>query len=133
MKALHGGNANNDTIDAHKMAARLRGGMLPQASVSPAQRRATRDLLRRRTPLLRKRAALLAHVQHTTSHDNVPELGKKMADKAHRAGVAERVAEAAGHKSLDVDLALIPDDDPLLTDLELSIVTSAQPHEAKTF
>jgi hypothetical protein len=48
MKALHGGTAKNDTIDAQKIAVLRRGGMLPQASVSPAEMRATRDLLRRR-------------------------------------------------------------------------------------
>jgi transposase len=48
MKAIHGGKANNDTIDAHKSAVLLRGGMLPQAYVYPAEMRATRDLLRRR-------------------------------------------------------------------------------------
>jgi hypothetical protein len=31
MKAIHGGKAKNDTIEAQKMAALLRGGMLPQA------------------------------------------------------------------------------------------------------
>jgi transposase len=31
MKAIHGGKANNDRIDAHKIAVLLRGGMLPQA------------------------------------------------------------------------------------------------------
>jgi transposase len=58
MKAIHGGNAKHDTIDAHKMAVLLRGGMLPQASVYPAAMRATRDLLRRRTHLMRQRAEL---------------------------------------------------------------------------
>ena len=67
MKAIHGGQAKNDTIDAQKIAVLLCGGMLPQASVSPAEMRATRDLLRRRLPLARQRGALLAHVQHTTS------------------------------------------------------------------
>jgi hypothetical protein len=33
MKAIHGGKATNDQIDSHKIAVRLRGGMLPQASV----------------------------------------------------------------------------------------------------
>jgi transposase len=33
MKAIHGGKANNDTIDSHKIAVVLRGGMLPHASV----------------------------------------------------------------------------------------------------
>ena len=58
MKAIHGGKAKNDKIDSQKIAALLRGGMLPKAYVSPAQMRATRDLLRRRTPLMRTRAAL---------------------------------------------------------------------------
>src|SRR6266568_4473793 len=51
MKAIHGGKATNDTIDSQKIAVLLRGGMLPQASGSPAEMRATRDLLRRRVHL----------------------------------------------------------------------------------
>src|ERR1051326_3884536 len=43
MKAIHGGKAKNDRIDAQKIAVLLRGGMLPQASVYPAAMRATRD------------------------------------------------------------------------------------------
>jgi hypothetical protein len=31
MKAIHGGTAKNDQIDAQKIAVLLRGGMLPQA------------------------------------------------------------------------------------------------------
>jgi hypothetical protein len=31
MQAIHGGKAQNDTIDAQKMAALLRGGRLPKA------------------------------------------------------------------------------------------------------
>lgn len=49
MQAMHGGTAKNATIDSPKMAALLRGGMLPQAYVYPAAMRATRDLVRRRT------------------------------------------------------------------------------------
>ena len=65
MKAIHGGKAKNDKIDAHKIAVLLRGGMLPQADVYPAALRATRDLLRRRLHLMRKRAELLTHLQNT--------------------------------------------------------------------
>ena len=107
MKAMHGGKAKNDRIDAQKIAALLRGGMLPQASVSPAERRATRDLLRRRTHLMRKRAALLSHVQNTNSQSNLPESGKKIAYQANREGVAERFADPAVQKTIEVDLALI--------------------------
>lgn len=65
MKAIQGGKAKNDKIDAHKIAVLLRGGMMPQASVYPAEMRATRDLLRRRCQLVQKRAELLAHLQNT--------------------------------------------------------------------
>jgi hypothetical protein len=33
MKAIHGGQATHETIDAPKMAVLRRGGMLPQAYV----------------------------------------------------------------------------------------------------
>lgn len=132
MQAIHGGKATNDRIDAHKIAALLRGGMLPQASVYPAAMRATRDLLRRRTHLRRKRAALLAHVHNTNSQYNLPEIGKKIASKANRDGVAERFAEAAVQKTREVDLALITYDDERLKDLELSLLKTAKHHDANT-
>lgn len=88
MKAIHGSKAKHDKIDAHNIAVLLRGGMLPQASVYPAEMRATRDLLRRRMHLARKRGELLAHVQNTNRQYNLPALGQKIADKANRDGVA---------------------------------------------
>jgi transposase len=133
MKAIHGGKAKNDRIDAHKIAVLLRGGMLPQAYAYPAAMRATRDLLRRRMHLMRKRAELLAHVQNTNSQYNLPEIGKKLAYKANRQGVAERFADPAVQKSVEVDLALIEHYDHLLTDLELAIVNTAKQHDANTF
>jgi transposase len=132
MKAIHGGKAKNDKIDAQKIAVLLRGGLLPQASGSPAQMRATRDLLRRRTHLMRKRAELLAHVQNTNSQYNLPEIGKKLAYKANRDGVADRFADPAVHKSIEIDLALITYDDQLLNDVALSIVKAAKHHDAHT-
>ena len=56
MKAIHGGTAKHDRIDAQQIAMLLRGGLLPQAYVYPAEMRATRDLLRRRIPFMRQRA-----------------------------------------------------------------------------
>jgi transposase len=132
MKAIHGGKAKNDTIDSHKIAVLLRGGMLPQAYVYPAEMRATRDLLRRRTHLMRKRADLLAHVQNTNSQYNLPEIGKKIAYKANREGVAERFDDPAVQKTIEVDLSLITYYDALLKDLELSILKTAKHHDAQT-
>jgi transposase len=130
MKAIHGGKAKNDRIDAQKIAVLLRGGMLPQAYVSPAEMRATRDLLRRRRHLMRKRAELLTHIQNTNSPYNLPEIGKKIASKANRHGVAERFADPAAQKSIEVDLALLGHYDELLRDIELSVLKAAKQHDA---
>ena len=50
MKAIHGAKAKNDRIDSKKIAALLKGGLIPKSYVYPAEMRATRDLFRRRTP-----------------------------------------------------------------------------------
>ncbi len=132
MKAIPGGNAKNDTSDAQNIAVRLRGGMLPQAYVYPAAMRATRDLLRRRMHFMRKRAELLTHVQNTNSPYNLPEIGRKIASKTNRDGVAERFAEPAVQKSIAVDLALSGHDDALLRDVERSILTAAKQRNSNT-
>jgi hypothetical protein len=132
MKAIHGGKAKNDKIDAQKIAVLLRGGMLPQASGYPAEMRATRDLLRRRMPLARKRGELLAHVHKTNSQYNLPAIGNKIAYNTNRDGVAERCADPAGQKSIAVALALIPSYDELWRDIALTIVKTAKHHDANT-
>jgi transposase len=132
MKAIHGGKAKNDKIDAQKIAVLLRGGMLPQAYVYPAEMRATRDLLRRRMHLMRKRAERLAHIHNTNSQYNLPEIGKKIAYKANRAGVTERFPEPAVQKSIEVDMALIGHYDQWLRDMELAILKTAKQHETNT-
>jgi transposase len=94
--------------------------------------RATRDLLRRRMPLARKRGARLAHVQNTNSQYNLPAIGKTLAYKANRDGVAERFADPAVQKSIEVALALSTDYDALLRDVDLTIVKTAKHHDAPT-
>jgi transposase len=132
MKAIHGGKAKHEKIDAQKIAVLLRGGRLPQAYVYPADMRATRDLLRRRIHLMRKRAELLGHIPQTNSQYNLPDSGKKSAYKANRDGGAERCADPAVPKSIEVDLARMGHDDELLRDSERSILTAAAQQDANT-
>lgn len=130
MKAIHGGKAKNDRIDARKIAVLLRGGMIPFAYVYPKKMRATRDLLRRRTRLVRQRGLLLAHVQNTNYQYNLPDIGKKIAYKANREGVAERFPEEAVQKSVQLDLDLLNYYDELLTKLEHELSLAAKEHDA---
>jgi transposase len=87
MKAIHGGKAKNDKIDSHKIAVLLRGGLLPQADIYPSGTRATRDLLRRRLHLVRKRGELPADIQNKRAQYNLPTFEKRLAYAANREGV----------------------------------------------
>jgi len=133
MKAIHGGKAKNDRIDALKIATLLRGGMLPQAYAYPAGMRATRDLLRRRLHLVRKRGQLLAHIQMTSHQYNLPPLGKRIAYPSNREGVADHFGDPVVRKSIAVDLALLDRYDDLINDLELYLVRRAKQHDPNAF
>jgi len=133
MKAIHGGKAKNDKIDAHKIAVLLRGGMIPQAYVYPHEMRSTRDLLRRRIHLTQKRAELLAHVQNTNYQYNLPDIGKKISYKANREGVAERFPDQSVRKSIELDLKLLDYYDQLLPHLEHEISLIAKIHDPDSY
>jgi transposase len=90
--------------------------------------RATRHL-RRRLHVLRKRAERLAHIHHPHGQYNLPELGKKLASNANRAGVAERFPEPAAQQSLEVDLPLLGHYDQLRRAMALAILKTAQAPE----
>src|SRR4029453_7957038 len=95
--------------------------------------RATRDLLRRRCRLARKRAELFAHIHNTNSQYNLPEIGKRLANKANRADVAEHFPDPSVRKTIEVDVALIDHYDELLGEVELYITRTAKLHDVQTF
>ena len=107
--------------------------MVPQAYVYPAEMRATRDLLRRRGHLVQKRAELLAHIQNTNSQYNLPEIGKRLAYKTNREGVAEHFPAPSVRKTIAVDISLIDHYDKLLGEVELYITRTAKTHDVQTF
>jgi transposase len=135
MKAIHGGKAKTDKIDAHKIAVLLRGGMLPQAYVYPRGMRETRDLLRRRSFLVRRRAEALVHLTNTNSQYNQPPFAKKLAYAANRAelDLAQRFADPSVRKNVEVDLALIDSYDRHISALELYLVRTAKVDDPQAF
>jgi transposase len=133
MKAIHGGKAKNDKMDAHKIAILLRGGMIPMAYVYPREMRATRDLLRRRCHFMHKRAELLSHIQNSISQYNLPEYGKKIAYKANQAAVPEHFPDLEVRKSIETNLSLLDHYVSLLNDVELHITRSTKVHDPDAF
>lgn len=129
MKAIHGGKAKNDRIDSRKIAALMRGGTFPMAYVYPAKMRATRDLLRRRNHLTRKRAELLSHIQNTNSQYNMEPFGTNISYKKNRIGVAEQFTDPDVRMSMAADLELIALLDDLKSRLELHITCNAKNHD----
>jgi transposase len=90
-------------------------------------------LLRRRGHLARKRAELLAHIQNTNSQYKLPEIGKRLAAKAKREGVAEHFPDPSVRKTREVDIALIDHYDQLLGEVELYLTRSAKTDEVQRF
>jgi transposase len=133
MKAIHGAKAKNDRVDAFKIASLLRGGNLPMAYVYPPAMRATRDLLRRRLHLVRRRGNLLAHVQNTHHQYNLPVPPAKVAHAANRVGVAEAFADPDVRRSIEVDLEMVAHYDDAIRELELHLVRRAKEHDPQAF
>jgi transposase len=129
MKAIHGGKAKNDKIDSHKIAVLLKGGMIPMAYTYPAKMRATRDLLRRRNHLMRKRAELYAHIQNTRSQYNLSDFLGRIAKAQNRQGVAERFEDTSVQNMIATDLAVITAYDPIIAKVERYIIKTAKHHD----
>jgi transposase len=134
LKAIHGGKTKTDTIDARKLARLLRGGTFAEAYVYPKTMRATRDLLRRRSYLVRKRAELLAHLQMTFLQYNLTPPAQKLCYAANRAALDLKVfADASTRSMLQADLAIVSALDQQIKRLEAELARTAKIHDPQTF
>ena len=112
MKAIHGGKAKNDRIDADKIAgAPARAASSRWPTSTRKAKRETRDLLRRRSFFVRQRAQLIAHIQNTNTQYNLPPFAKKLTYKGNRtAAIADRFehpsTQAEHHRRPGPDRAL---------------------------
>ena len=129
MKAIHGGKAKNDRIDAYKIAVLLRGGMLPQAYVYPEKMRATRDLLRRRLYLVRIRGELLTHIQNTNHQYNLGPIHSKLNYPSNRDGFVDRFTDSSVRKSMETDLELIGHLERTIRSIEVHVLKQSRQHD----
>lgn len=118
MRAIHGGKAKNDRIDSYKIAVLLRGGSFPLAYVYPKSLRATRDLLRRRNHLVRKKSELFAHIQNTATQYNLPDPLGRIAKPSERGDLLQKFPDPVVRRMVEVDLLTIEHYEQLLGTLE---------------
>lgn len=128
MRAVHGGKGKNDKIDSYKNAVLLRGGSFPLSYVFPKEMRATRELLRRRNHLARKRAELYAHIQKTATQYNLPPLGR-IAKPSERGDLLQKFDEPVVRMMVEVDLRTIEHYEKLLDSLERKLEKIATAHD----
>lgn len=129
MRAIHGGKSKNDRIDSYKIAALLKGGLIPQAYVYPRKMRATRDLMRRRNHFMRKRAELFAHTQNTAHQYNLQDPLGRIAKPKNREGVVERFDLSCVRKSIEANMEMAATYDRVIAALERDILQSARSHD----
>jgi transposase len=135
MRLIHGAKAKSDKIDANKIARLLRGGNFPLSYVYPQGMRETRDLLRRRTWLVRQRAGLMTHLQILNAQYNLPPFPKKLSFAHNRVemDIPARFADASVRRSAAVDLAVIDCLDEQIAVLELFLTRTAKVDDVQTF
>ena len=128
MKAIHGGKAKNDKIDAFKIAKLIRGGNFPLAYTYPKDLRATRDLLRRRTQIVRLSAQMKAHIKNTNHQYNLPALSVNLKNVSAREKIRHRFPDPTVQKNIDLDLNLIDFYHREISSLEHYIKVHAKKH-----
>jgi transposase len=130
MKAIHGGKKKDDKLDSEKIARLMRGGTFPLSYVYPREMRATRDLVRRRMFLVRRRSELLAHVQLVNQQYNHDPF-EKMLKYAGNRDVLDRFEQPSVRLSVEADLATVGHYDQLLKQLETNLVRQATLHDPR--
>jgi transposase len=133
MKAIHGGKTKNDKIDSFKIAKLLRGGNFPLAYNYPNELRATRDLLRRRTKLVRFGADLKAHVSNTVSQYNYPAHSLNLRYPKSRAQMTNVFDDISVQRNIDIDLHIVGHIETELRQVEWFIEKQAKQHNARDY
>jgi transposase len=71
-------------------------------------------------------------LHNTNSQYHLPEIGKRLAAKANREGVADHFPDPSVHKAIEGDISLIDHYDQLLGEVELYLTRSAKTDDVQT-
>jgi transposase len=128
MKAIHGGKTKNDKVDSFKIATLLRGGNFPIAYHYSKQMRATRDLLRRRTKIVRHGASLKGHVANTNSQYNLPPTQVNLKNVSARDALKHSYDDPVVQRNIDFDMNILDFYAREISKVEHFILAQARQH-----
>jgi transposase len=106
MKSIYIAKVKSDSIDSEKIARLIRGGTFPLAHAYPKEYRASRDLLRRRAYLVRRRAEALTHIQQI-HHQHNQGVTTNIRYKSNRQGLGESLPSEHAKLMVSIDLEMI--------------------------
>jgi len=129
MKAIHGGKTKNDKVDSFKIANLLRGGNFPIAYHYSKEMRATRDLLRRRTKIVRHGAMLKGHVVNTNSQYNLPANQVNLKNVTAREELKHRYPDPVVQRNIELDMNILDFYARELSKVEHFILAQARQHD----
>jgi transposase len=129
MKSIHGGKKKNDKIDSKKIADLMRSNHLPKAYSYPHERRATRDLLRRRHRYGHIRSEAYTHIQCTFHQHEKYISPSAVRNKCERHLLVDAFDDPILKTMLEADLETIYFLDPKIKQLENIIRKQAKDYD----
>jgi len=131
MRCIHGGKAKNDKIDSEKIAHIMLGKNFPLAYAYPAALRPVRDLMRRRSHLVRIKSEIQSHISITNYQYNLEPFEKNIVHKANRAGIADHFENPSVRLNVETDIDVMDGLHYQITRLENYIIKHAKHYDGR--
>jgi transposase len=129
MKHIYGGKNKNDNIDSKKIADLLRSNLLPEAYAYPKEKRAVRDLLRRRCKYLSMRSGLYAHGKTLFYQEGCIDISPTaLKSKRKRDSLSDILDDEMSQLSYQSDITIVKELSDVINKIEGEILKRAQ-HE----
>ncbi|MDZ7764414.1 MAG: transposase [Melioribacteraceae bacterium] len=122
LRAIRGKKKKDDKLDSRTLSDLMRTNFFPIGYPYPQERRAVRDLLRRRCKLVQIRAGLYNHLHLIHSQEGLLDLSLgQLKNKEERKELLERFADEEIKLSIQSDLGLIDKLDEQINTIEQRI------------
>lgn len=131
MRCIHGGKTKNDKIDSEKIARIIQGKNFPLAYAYPAELRPIRDLMRRRSHLVRVKSEIQSHIKITNYQYNLKPFEKNIVHKGNREGIADHFQDPSVRLNIETDIAVMDALHDQINQLETYIIRKTKNHDGR--
>ena len=134
LRAIRGKKKKDDKLDSKTLSDLMRTNFFPTGYPYPEEKRAVRDLLRRRNKLVALRAGLYNHIHLVHSQAGILDLElSELKNKEERKGLIKRFNDTGIKLSLQSDLNLIEQLSKEIKSMELHIKENARAEDGQSY